>query len=70
MKAFITNGGLRSLEEAVFYEVPIIGLPIVKSRKAFLQQVTRHGAGEIVDPYRLEKDSLRTTISVVATNDK
>ncbi|XP_026315009.1 UDP-glucuronosyltransferase 2B15-like [Hyposmocoma kahamanoa] len=70
VKAFITHGGLRSLEEAVYYEVPIIGLPIVKSRKPFLQLITRHGAGEIIDPYHLEKDSLKSIISVVATNDR
>lgn len=58
------------MEEAVFYGVPIVGLPLVKSRKVFLQEITKHGGGEIVDPYNLEKDSLKTTISVVATNDR
>ncbi|XP_023940406.2 UDP-glycosyltransferase UGT5-like [Bicyclus anynana] len=70
VKAFITNGGWRSLEEAVFYEVPIIGLPIVKSQKVFIQEITRHNAGELLDLYYLEKQNLVEVISAVASTDK
>ncbi|XP_026494213.2 UDP-glycosyltransferase UGT5-like [Vanessa tameamea] len=70
VKAFITHGGARSLEEALFYEVPIIGLPIVRSRKVFIGEITRFGAGEILDPYYLEKENLKEVIESVATNDK
>nr|ACZ97419.2 UGT34A1 [Zygaena filipendulae] len=70
IKAFITHGGLRSLEEAVFYEVPIVGLPLVKSRKTFMGEITKHGAGEILDPYYLEKNMVKTTILAVAGEEK
>lgn len=70
VKAFITHGGARSLEEAVFYAVPIIGLPLVKSRKVFINEVTRYGAGEILDPYNLEKETVKSTIISVASNEK
>ncbi|XP_049877723.1 UDP-glucosyltransferase 2-like [Pectinophora gossypiella] len=70
VKAFLTNGGPRSLEEALFYEVPIIGLPIVRSRKVFMKEITKHGAGEIVDPYTFDKDELKATISLVAANEQ
>ncbi|XP_068619001.1 UDP-glucosyltransferase 2-like [Battus philenor] len=70
VKAFITHGGSRSLEEAIFYEVPIIGFPILKSKKVFINGVTKYGAGEIVDPYYLEKDELKATITSVAVNEK
>ncbi|XP_039757842.1 UDP-glycosyltransferase UGT5-like [Pararge aegeria] len=70
LKAFITNGGGRSLEEAVFYGVPIIGLPIVRSRKVFIQEITRYDAGEILDLYHLEKEGLIDVISEVLSNDK
>lgn len=70
VKAFITNGGMRSLEEAVFYEVPVIGLPIVRSRKVFIQEITRHDAGEVLDVYYLEKDKLKEIISAVVANAK
>lgn len=70
VKAFITHGGSRSLEEAVFYGVPIIGFPTVKSRKVFIQEITMHGAGEIIDPYKLDKDTLKATITAVSTNEK
>ncbi|XP_021186448.3 UDP-glycosyltransferase UGT5 [Helicoverpa armigera] len=70
VKAFITNGGSRSLEEAVFYGVPIIGLPLVKSRKVFINEITKHGAGEILDPYNLDKETVIATINAVASNEK
>ncbi|CAG4953743.1 unnamed protein product [Parnassius apollo] len=70
VKAFITHGGARSLEEALYYEVPIIGFPLLKSNKVFINEMTRHGVGEIVDPYYLEKDALKATITAVAGDEK
>lgn len=70
VKAFITSGGGRSLEEAVFYEVPIIGFPLQRSRKNFIAQITKFGAGEIVDPYNLEKETLKAAITEVVKNEK
>ncbi|KAL0869148.1 hypothetical protein ABMA27_007441 [Loxostege sticticalis] len=70
VKAFITSGGYRSLEEAVFYEVPIIGFPLQKPRKNFIKQITKFGAGEVLDPYNLDKDTLKSTIEAVVTNEQ
>ncbi|KAJ8714007.1 hypothetical protein PYW08_007627 [Mythimna loreyi] len=70
LKVFITHGGARSLEEAVFYSVPIVGLPLVKSRRVFINEITRHGAGEILDPYNLDKETLKVTINVIVSNQK
>ncbi|XP_038206775.1 UDP-glycosyltransferase UGT5-like [Zerene cesonia] len=70
VKAFITHGGPRSLEEAIFYEVPIIGLPTVRSRKVFISEITRYGTGEILDIYSLDKETLKQVVAEVATNNK
>lgn len=70
VKVFLTHGGARSLEEAVFYKVPIVGFPIVRSRKAFIKEITKHGAGEILDPYYLDKETLKATITTVITQEK
>nr|XP_032521190.1 UDP-glucuronosyltransferase 2B31-like isoform X1 [Danaus plexippus plexippus] len=69
IKAFITHGGPRSLEEALFYQVPIIGLPTVKSRAVFIKEITRYGAGEVLDVNYLDKDKLKEVINVVASTD-
>ncbi|XP_063831380.1 UDP-glucosyltransferase 2-like [Ostrinia nubilalis] len=69
VKAFITSGGSRSLEEAVFYEVPIIGFPLQKPTKTFIEQITKFGAGELLDPYNLEKETVKSTIEAVVTNE-
>lgn len=70
MKAFVTHGGPRSLEEAVFYGVPIVGFPIVKSRNVFIKEITRHGAGEILDPHYMDKETVKKTIELVASEEK
>lgn len=70
MKTFITHGGPRSLEEAVFYQVPIVGLPLVKSRKLFIKEITKHGAGEILDSYYLDKETVKSVLTNVATDQK
>jgi glucuronosyltransferase len=69
VKAFITSGGIRSLEEAVHYSVPIIGFPLLKPRKNFIAQITKFGAGEIVDPYQLDKVALKSIITEVVSNE-
>ncbi|CAH0728329.1 unnamed protein product, partial [Brenthis ino] len=70
VKAFITHGGARSLEEALFYEVPLVGLPIVRSRKVFIGEITRFGTGEILDLNYLEKENVKEVITSVITNEK
>nr|WEU75324.1 uridine diphosphate-glycosyltransferases 34A14 [Glyphodes pyloalis] len=70
VKAFITSGGGRSLEEAVYYQVPIIGFPLQRPRKNFIAQLTKFGAGEILDPYNLEKETVKSVITDVVTNQK
>ena len=54
----------------MFYTVPIIGFPLIKSRKVFINEITRYGAGEILDPYNLDKETVKATINGVATNEK
>lgn len=70
VKAFITHGGARSLEEALFYEVPIIGFPLVRSRKIFINEITKYGAGEILDTYYMDKDKVKATITAVVNDEK
>nr|ACN39598.1 UDP-glucosyl transferase [Bombyx mori] len=70
VRAFITHGGPRSLEEALFYEVPIIGFPLITSRKIFIRELTKYGAGEILDPLHIDKQTLKQVISTVATDEK
>ncbi|XP_041969909.1 UDP-glycosyltransferase UGT5-like [Aricia agestis] len=69
VKLFITHGGARSLEETVFYETPIVGLPIIKSRKVFIEEVIKHGAGEILDLYYLEKEKTKEVLTAVVKNE-
>nr|QBK47162.1 UDP-glycosyltransferase UGT34A8 [Chilo suppressalis] len=69
MKAFITSGGSRSLEEAVYYLVPIVGFPLQRARIHFMKQITRFNAGEILDPYDLDKEAMKSIILAVANNE-
>lgn len=70
LKAIITHGGPRSVEEAIFYGVPIVGLPIVKSRRFLLQQIAKHGAGVVIDPKHLSIASIKKAVTEVVTKNK
>lgn len=54
----------------MFHKVPVIGLPLVKSRKVFIEQITKHGAGKVLDPYYMDKETLKEVIIEVVDNQR
>ncbi|CAG9789293.1 unnamed protein product [Diatraea saccharalis] len=70
VKAFLTSGGSRSLEEAVYYQVPIVGLPLLRSRNHFIKQITQFNAGVMLEPNNLDVEIMKSVIIEVATNEK
>lgn len=68
IKAFITHGGQRSLEEAIFYGVPVVGIPIVSTNKLGINYITNHGAGATIDPKYMTMDFIKKTVIEVASN--
>uniref|UniRef100_A0A8D8QFC2 UDP-glucuronosyltransferase n=1 Tax=Cacopsylla melanoneura TaxID=428564 RepID=A0A8D8QFC2_9HEMI len=49
IKLFITQGGLQSLQEAVYFEVPMIGIPFFGDQVYNVKIVKRLGIGNYID---------------------
>lgn len=70
IKVFVTQGGLQSLEEAVYNAVPIVGLPMIAEQPINVQNMVDLGIGLGLDYSSMTKDSLKQAILDVATNEK
>lgn len=70
VKMFITNGGLLSLMEAVYYEKPVIVLPIFGDQEFNGAQVESNGYGRLMSLQNITEDSIQEAITDVLTNEK
>jgi glucuronosyltransferase len=65
LKVFITQGGLLSSMEALFYSKPIIGVPFFNDHKLNVARAEIQGYGLTIDYDALNEDSLRETIKSI-----
>ncbi|XP_063913101.1 UDP-glucuronosyltransferase 2B2-like [Zophobas morio] len=70
IRAFVTQGGLQSIEEAVSRGVPLIGMPFMGDQPSNVQKIVDTEIGLGVDPSTVSKDELRQCIVNVAENNK
>ena len=70
IRAFVTQGGLQSIEEAVSRGVPLIGMPFMGDQPSNVQKIVDTGIGLGVDPSTVSKEELRQCIVNVAQNHK
>lgn len=68
VRLFITNGGSLSIMEAIYYETPIIGIPIYGDQDFNLGHVEKLGFGRIINFHNITEDSLSEAISDVLSN--
>ncbi|KAF2903763.1 hypothetical protein ILUMI_02413 [Ignelater luminosus] len=68
IKLFITQGGLQSIEEAVYSHVPIIGIPFAVDQEGNVLNMVDKGIGVFLDYKTLEKDVFKKTITEVINN--
>ncbi|XP_025985910.1 UDP-glucosyltransferase 2 isoform X2 [Solenopsis invicta] len=69
IKLFIYQGGLQSTEEAVYYTVPLIGLPVLADQITQVNKMVSLGVAKRLDLTDLSKESLNATIREIL-NDK
>lgn len=67
---FITQVGLQSLEEALYANVPIVGMPQVADQFFNTRRAVNKGLGLQVDLRTVTKSELKATILEVASNPK
>ncbi|KAG5871834.1 hypothetical protein JTB14_036486 [Gonioctena quinquepunctata] len=68
VKVFITQGGLQSMEEAITYGVPIVGIPFISDQNSNIDKAVQKGIGLGLKHATMTKDMLKSTILEVAKN--
>ena len=70
IRAFVTQGGLQSVEEAISRGVPLIGMPFLGDQPSNVQKIMEMGIGLGVDPSTVTKEELKNSIIDVVENNK
>ncbi|CAG9854773.1 unnamed protein product [Phyllotreta striolata] len=66
IKAFVTQGGLQSIEEAITNEVPLVGIPFITDQPSNIKRIVELGMGQMVEQQTLTKEKLKKAILEVA----
>jgi glucuronosyltransferase len=69
IKAFVTQGGLQSIEEAVIHGVPVVGMPFFLDQPMNVMHLVQKGVAQSIDHATMTKDALRDIIIEVASNE-
>ncbi|KAK4872737.1 hypothetical protein RN001_014766 [Aquatica leii] len=70
IKLFITQGGLQSMDEAIYDHIPMIGIPFMGDQKFNVNKMVNKGFGLSLDYKTLSKEKFKTTIFEVINNPK
>lgn len=70
IKAFVTQGGLQSMEEAITSKVPLIGMPFFGDQPMNVLKMVQLGIARSVDTETVTKQTLKEAIIEVAQNPK
>jgi UDP:flavonoid glycosyltransferase YjiC (YdhE family) len=63
---FVTHCGMNSTMEAMWYGVPVVGLPQMPEQSAVGEQAVRSGLGVKLEGHEVSVESLRKAVSTVA----
>lgn len=67
-KLLITNGGLLSVYEAIYYKKPIIGIPLFGDQFQTMALVEKHGIGRILNFDNITQTSVKEIVDDVRLN--
>lgn len=70
MKVFVTQGGMQSIEEAIYSHVPVVVMPKISDQFFNAKRAKNKGMGLTVDFDTLTKESFKEAILEVANNPK
>ncbi|XP_077301175.1 uncharacterized protein LOC143921698 [Arctopsyche grandis] len=68
MQLFIMQAGLQSLEEAIHFSVPLIGIPFYGDQYRNSHTITKYNLGIELDHHKLTKDAIKSAITTIITN--
>lgn len=70
IKLFIYQGGIQSTEEAVYYGVPLIGIPMLWDQMYNVQYIKKLGVGVHLHFNNISKESIETAVYEVINNKR
>lgn len=70
IQLFITQGGLQSLQEAMYHSVPVLGISLLKEQQLNLGKICQEGAGLQMKISEVEEDKLFQTIITIMHNTR
>lgn len=70
VKAFVTQGGLQSIEEAITSSVPMVGLPFLGDQPKNVNKLDKWGIGISLNPAKMTSTELHNAIMNVSTNPR
>lgn len=70
IKAFVTQGGLQSIEEGILNRVPLVGIPFFGDQHSNVRGIVKLGIGRYIDRSTMTKQDLIDAIMEVSSNDK
>nr|AHX56943.1 UDP-glycosyltransferase 211A2 [Strigamia maritima] len=68
IKAFITHGGLLSLQESVYHEVPVVAIPLMGDQPSNVARVVELEIGLKLDFHSISTDSLLEAVDKILSN--
>lgn len=69
-RAFITHGGLNSIQEAIYHQVPILGLPFSTDQRLNMLRATSDGYGLRLDWNDLDSEKLLSALHILLHNSR
>ncbi|KAF5302519.1 hypothetical protein FQR65_LT00891 [Abscondita terminalis] len=70
IKLFITQGGLQSIEEAIYDHVPMLGMPVFADQMHNVHKMRAMGYGSWIDYDKMSKDEFKMAIAEIIENPK
>ncbi|XP_028050159.1 UDP-glucosyltransferase 2 [Monomorium pharaonis] len=70
IKLFIYQGGLQSTEEAVYYTVPLLGLPVLADQTTQVNKMVSLGVAKSLNIIDLTKEKLNESITEILSNKR
>jgi len=70
IKAFMTHGGLLSLQETIYHGVPLVGIPIFGDQDLNIAQAVKSGYATMVEIIDINEEKLEAAIRTVLDNPR
>src|ERR1035438_4116886 len=68
--AFVTHGGMNSVQEALYYGVPLVMAPQAADQFWISARAAQLGAAVVLDPSRMKAGDIRASVAKVLSGER